>query len=300
MIFLQVILPLFALIGTGYVLGRFRGTDPGPLSDVCLYILLPVLLFTSLVRYPLSGLATVQLLAWYTGLVLVLWGGVYLIARLAGWDQPTRSAITLSLTNLNMGSYGLPIVLFALGDQVLSGFMLLFVYTNITASSFGVYIAAGGRQRPFQALISVFRLPLIYATLLALLVNGLDLALPSRLLHMGELIGKAGPTVALVVLGIQFFSIRLRGNSARQLYGAIAAKFLLVPALGIALTFLIGARGVTRDILLISACLPTAINALLLTVRFDARPNLLGGVILGTTLLSPLTISAVLLWLGAG
>jgi predicted permease len=47
------------------------------------------------------------------------------------------------------------------------------------------------------------------------------------------------------------------------------------------------------------ACLPTAINALLLAVRFDARPDLVGNLCLVTSLLSPLSMLVVLAWRGA-
>ena len=87
-------------------------------------------------------------------------------------------------------------------------------------------------------------------------------------------------------------------DDARLIAGGIAAKLLLGPALGIGLALLLGAEGLTRSILFLYACMPTAINGLLLAVRFRARPNLLGGILTGVTLLSPLTVTAVLYWLG--
>ena len=45
--------------------------------------------------------------------------------------------------------------------------------------------------------------------------------------------------------------------------------------------------GAVRDVLLLCSCLPTAINALILTVRFDARPDLLGGILIARLCGSP-------------
>jgi hypothetical protein len=300
MIFLlDVIGPLFTLIGCGYFLGRRRKIDTEPLADVAIYICLPFLLFSTLVRHPITGLAAAQIFAWQGGMYLFSVPAIWLIARLVGWDQATRSAVTLSLPTVNVASYGVPVVLFALGDEALSIVMLLFVYGNVFASSLGVYIAAGGRQSPLQALTSVFKLPLLYTAALALAVNALAIPIPASVLDTANLIGKAGPILAIILLGIQVSRIQLKGGDSLALYGGIGAKILLGPLLGISLTWALGATGPARDVLLICSCLPTAINALILTVRFDARPDLLGGILIGSTLWSPFALTAVLHYIGA-
>ena len=295
---LDVIGPLFTLIGCGFFLGRRRKIDPEPLADVAMYVCLPFLLFSTLVRHPVTGLAAAQVFAWQAGMYLISIPVIQLVARLAGWDKPTRSAVTLSLPTVNVASYGVPVVLFALGDEALAIIMLLFVYGNVFTSSLGVYIAAGGRHSPLQSFMSIFKLPLIYTAALAIGVNILAIPIPDSMLDTASLIGKAGPILAIILLGIQASRIELRGKSSAALYGGIGAKILLGPTIGIGLTLAIGAQGAIRDVLLICSCLPTAINALILTVRFDARPDLLGGILIGSTLWSPLGLSAVLYWIG--
>ena len=193
MVLLQVVLPLLVLIGLGFLLGRLRGSDPHPLSDVTLYILLPILLFTSLVRHLPSGLQSLQLFAWYFGLGFLLWLAVSLIAYLAAWERTTRSAVLLGLTGFNMASYGLPVALFALGEPSLSLIMILVVAGNVFMGTFGVYIAASGQQTPGHAFASVFKMPLIHAVWLALLVHALDLTLPPHLLSLADMVGRAAP-----------------------------------------------------------------------------------------------------------
>lgn len=287
MLLIEVIAPLFLLIGCGYLLGRRRSIDPAPLADVALYICLPFLMFSALVRHPVTGVAATQAFAWQVGMYGVSIPAIALVARLAGWDKPTRSAVTLSLPTVNIASYGVPVVLFAYGDEALAIVMLLFVYGNVMAASLGTYIAAGGRQSPGQAFKSIFRLPLIYTAALALAVNVLAVPIPASMLDAAELIGRAGPILAIILLGVQVARIPLSGRRSTALYGGIGAKVLLGPAIGIGLTLLIGAQGAVRDVLLMCSCLPTAINALILTVRFDARPDLLGGILIGSTLWSP-------------
>jgi hypothetical protein len=297
MIFLQAILPLFTLVGTGYLLGRFRKTDPRPLSDVCLYVFIPVLLFASLVRYPLSGSASARIVVWFLSLIVISWIGVTLVGKMLGWDRPSRSAVILSLFSLNSASYGLPVVLFAFGETTLAPASLLVAMNNISGSSVGVYIAAGGKQSPWEAFQSIFKLPLIYGVIFGLGFSWLDVQLPERLLDFLLQIGKAGPIAAMVVLGIQFSRLSLRGTGSGPLYGGIASKLLLGPVFGVMLAILLGAEGVVRDTLFVYACMPTAISVLLLSMRYDTRPDLVGGIIFGSTVLSPLTVLAMLFYL---
>jgi predicted permease len=134
--------------------------------------------------------------------------------------------------------------------------------------------------------------------ILAVISIYLDLKPSAEFLDLLILIGKAGPQVALIVLGIQISGLKLRGQGSRELYGGIAAKLLLAPLIGCGLTFLIGAEGVIRDTLLLYSCLPTAISMLLLSVRLDARPDLVGGIIFVSTMVSPIPIALLLLFLG--
>ena len=120
MLLLDVIGPIFALVGCGYLLGRRRKIDTEPLADVAIYICLPFLLFSALVRHPITGLAAAQIFGWQAGMYLCSVPTIWLVAHIAGWDQPTRSAVALSLPTINVASYGVPVVLFALGDEALT------------------------------------------------------------------------------------------------------------------------------------------------------------------------------------
>jgi len=224
---LDVIAPIFLLIGCGYLLGRRRSVDPAPLADVAIYICLPFLMFAALVRHPVTGTAAAQTFAWQVGMYVVSMPVIALVAHLAGWDKPTRSAVTLSLPTVNIASYGVPVVLFAFGDEALAIVMLLFVYGNVTAASLGTYIAAGGRQSPLQAFKSIFRLPLIYTAVLALAVNALAVPIPVSILDAADLIGKAGPILAIILLGVQVSHIPTRGRNLLRVHGDLLAAHAL-------------------------------------------------------------------------
>ena len=294
----EAILPVFALVGVGGALGHWRRTDPAPLVDVCLYLLMPLLMFTALVRDPLSAPEAARYVGWYLAYTAAAWLTGTLLARLAGWDRPSQASVCLALMGINVGSYGVPVVLFAIGESALSGSMVLLACSNATAGSIGVYVAAAGRATPRQAFYSVFRLPLVYAVGLALVCTGFDLRVPAAPLELAYAVGMCGPMLSLVVLGLQLARVDWGGTGGGQLLPTVGVKLVLAPVLGILLALALADDPEVLRLLALMACLPTAINGLLLSVRFDARPDLLGAVIFITTLASPLAMLFVLAWLG--
>ncbi len=293
----SVILPLLALVATGWLLGRWRRADPSGVVDVVLYLFMPLLMFTSLVRDPVTWGQAALHLGWYTCYVTLMWTLASISGRLLQWPRPQRAALGLILTGINVGSYGVPVVLFVVGEQTLSGAMLLLVASNAAAGTLGVYLAAGGRLRPLQAAGSIFRLPLVYAVIGALAVQLMGVQIPSGLLNSAFRIGMVGPTLALVALGMQLS--RVDWSAVGRQVGAVAISKLTVGSvLGVLLAVAIGARGDQLATLVIMGCLPCTINSVLLSVRFESRPDFVGGACLLTTLLSPVALLLALTWLG--
>lgn len=292
-----VILPLLALVAIGWLLGRWRHADPAGVADVILYLFMPLLMFASLVRDPLTWGQTGRYLGWYLGYVLIMWGVAVVAGRLLRWPQPLRAALGLVLTGINIGSYGVPVVLSVVGKQALSGAMLLLVASNATAGSLGVYLAAGGRLRPTQAAKTIFRLPLIYAVVGAVGVQISGLHIPSNWLESAYRIGMTGPTLALVVLGLQLSRVDWSGMGT-QIGFVVLAKLAIGSCVGLVLAVGLGAQGDDLAALAVMGCLPCTINSVLLSLRFDTRPDFVGGACLLTTLMSPVALLVALNWLG--
>ena len=93
------------------------------------------------------------------------------MARLLRLQPPLSGAFLLVSVFSNCGNLGLPLSLFAFGQE---GLDLALVYTMISlllVNSVGVYVASRGRSGTREALLSVVRAPVVWAALLAVLVN---------------------------------------------------------------------------------------------------------------------------------
>lgn len=285
---LEVVIPVFIAIGIGYLVGKFRRIDPEPLAELVIYALSPCLIFYSLVSNPLSVTVSLRIVVFYFLLVLLLWAVATVFGIFLRLDKLSKSALKLSIVGMNTGSYGLPVILFAFGENALSPGVLVMICTSITSATLGVYFAAGGSSERLDALTSVFKIPLVYAVVAAFTVIWSGYELPETLLRATELIGKPALPVGLLILGIQFS--RMKISRDLEIAGvAIGAKLILAPVLALIILEALSVTGLEKKVLLIQAGMPTAIGSLTLSLRFGAKPELVSAAILGSTLLSLVT-----------
>jgi len=311
---LNTILPVFLVAGTGFVLSRLvfdRIPDPSAgsagggapavshavrraLHVLAFHVAGPLYVFDALRTSDTSidalGMPAVMALAMYGILTLVAFG----IAAIGRWDSGGRRAAVLALASKNCGNYGLPIVLFAFGDDGLvigTVFMITHVLVHMTL---GLSIASWSREHSLgKRLASALRFPYVYAIGLALLLRALAVPMPDSIGRAVALIGQMWMPLMLVLLGAELANVRL-AHVWRASSALAAVKLLLPPAVALGLSWLLGLDGITRSVLILQASMPTAVNGLLVARQFDARPDLVASTLMLSTLGSVLTISILL------
>ena len=116
MIFMvDVILPLFLMIAAGFLLGKFRKMDTRTIASLNMFVLLPCLIFSSMIK---KGTPSVLLIILFVVVVTFLLYAISLFTgRLFPFDKTERSAFHLSNCFLNAGNYGVPFCLLAFGEE---------------------------------------------------------------------------------------------------------------------------------------------------------------------------------------
>lgn len=126
-IFVDNIVPAFAVIGAGAVMDRGLHVDRKSMSRLAIYLLMPCFVFSSITQ---SVVAPAQFGVMLL-LVLVLTLAMCAIALLVGaalrWPARTIDALVLSAAFHNAGNLGLSIILFAFGQDGLELGTVFFV-----------------------------------------------------------------------------------------------------------------------------------------------------------------------------
>lgn len=290
-VFASTILPVFLIAGAGYVLARLMPLDGRTLGRVIFFLGSPSLVFRSLYNMDVSTAVLQQ------EMLLVL--GVYAMTGIAGWiasaDQtrPRRAALTISSAVSNNGNMGLPIALFALGD---AGLVMATVYYAISAlltNTLGILVASSGSAPLRQALGQSLRAPVLYATVLGILLNRLAVPVPESIYRAVDLMAGAAIPMMLVLLGIQL-SVTPFNRDQRVVWRSLVIRLGLSPLVALAICLLLGVGGLERQVMILQASMPTAVVATVLATEFAAAPRLVAAAVLASTLASMVTVSLVL------
>src|SRR5262245_31387653 len=206
----EVLLPIAVVAALGYLLRRGVELDVRSLSRMVIYLLMPCLIFNTLLRAEISGAETVRMIG-FMALFSLLMGGVALATGAAlRLERTDQSAFLLSTMFMNSGNYGLPLARFAFGEAGFQYAALFYLMQSMLIQTLAVFIAARGHASSKQALLNVLRLPLVYTIIGALVLRWLfglpGPATPPLLLAVEQgvqLIAAATLPLMLLMLGMQ-------------------------------------------------------------------------------------------------
>jgi predicted permease len=295
-IFFNNLFPIILIAAVGYAAAKWLHVRPGDVSSVVFYIFSPCLVFDLLVASDLQIAAVVEMLVFALIVCLGVGGLTWIVGRLFIRERKLLAAVVLSTTFMNAGALGMPLIEFTFGEETLAYAALFFVAMLILTYTLGVGIASLGSYDLKKTFLELARNPALYAVIGAFLFMGWGWELPAPLEKTISTLGSAAIPTMLVLLGIQLFHIKrtlhvgpLLFASGMRLGGGIAV--------GLLVSLLFGLDPAARQAGIIEAAMPTAIVATVLATEYDLKADLVTSIVFVTTLLSPVTLTPLLLLL---
>ena len=295
--FANNLLPILLISGAGFLLGKTLEIDSRSLGRVVFYIFSPILVFNLLTHTELRSIEILTTMG-YTFLLCFIIGLIaFLLGKLLRFERPVLMAIVLTSAFGNTGNYGLPLVSFAFGQNALAFAKLNFVTTSLLFNTAGVLIASLGHMDINTALTGLFKVPTVYAVILALLLNRFHLILPIPLARSIVLAANASIPVMIILLGLELSRIQW-SHSFRAVGLSAGLRLLAGPAVGFLLAFLFGMKGPVRQGNVTESAMPAAVTTIVLATEYGLDPSLVTAMVYLGTLLSPLTLTPLLVYLG--
>lgn len=284
-----ILLPVFCLAAVGYA-WRLRGWpfEREFVTRLIMNVSAPCLIVDSLasVDLPLREFMTMLLAS--VVLLAVVGAASFAALRLAGLS--VRSYLP-SIALGNTGNMGLPLCLFAFGEQGLA--LGIAVYVLNSVGQFTLTPLVQSRQPALSTLAST---PVVYGAIVGLTVLATDATLPAWLESTIGLLGDLLIPLMLIALGHTLGGLRVRrlpfalGLSAFRLALTLFATF--------AVSELFGLTGVARGVLVLQGVMPAAVFNYLFAARYGREPEDVAGIVLVSTLLTaallPLIVAYVL------
>jgi len=297
---LDIVAPVFLIVALGWSAARWRFVEPAGfrgLNAFTFSLAAPSLLFLGGTTGPGGGGAAA--LAFFLG-TAVLYLGTLLVARRA---MPLGRAGMLALDASfgNTVMMGIPLVTAAFGAEALAVLLaILALHSMLLLGTATVVaeLALHAEAPPLRALratvLGVARNPIVMAVLAALLWRLFGLPPPPGVVRRAlELLGAAGPPVALFCLGGSLAGFDARGMW-RETAVACMLKLLAMPVLVWGAARLLGLPPFETAVTVVTAALPTGANAYLLAQRYRIGVERSGATVLVGTVLSVATLSVLL------
>jgi predicted permease len=280
---LSPVIPVFLLIAAGFVFAHWKKISLAAVTEIVVYLGTPSLVFSSLASKPLFAGDIIELSAG----ILLIFVAVGLLIRLYFllWSFSSRG-FTLPTLFMNAGNMGIPLALFAFGQEGMQRATLLYVIITFLQYSLGIYILNGRGNWT-----EIFRLPLIYAAIAGISFNLAQIKIPELLLQPVIMLGQATIPIMLLSLGYRLHEVEslqlghALGGALLRIFGGFAAANIAV--------HLISAEGVNRQVLLLYGALPAAVVNFILTEKYRQDPGLAASIVVLSTFISVFTIPLV-------
>lgn len=298
--FVLIILPVFLIMGAGFLGQKLLKLEIKSISTMALYLMMPFLTFNTFYTNKIN-MDYAYMLLFNILLILVLVIVTVLVGRVIKADKSSMSAMLLGTAFPNMGNYGAPVILFAFGATAFNYAVITMVIQSLLISTIGIFIAAYGSEQSTSvksALLSVVKMPVLYGVLLGIVFQVMHITLPSTVIDGIELIGSASiPTITLL-LGMQLAQIKSQPFELKYVSSITIIRMLVSPIVMALLVSFMPVSPIIQNVFIVLAAMPIAANTTLLAVQFNTRPNLVSYITLVTTLVSVLSVPVTLYFLG--
>jgi hypothetical protein len=293
LVFQTSILPIFIIVGLAVIYHRIVRPDISQLTNLALYAIAPLFVFDALYKHKIVLTVLYKPLLFMIFLTFSLMAIAYVVAKIVKASDDERTSFVLACSMINVGNFGLPLIYFAFGEQAQVYSVVYFTAFNIPLCTIAIYISS--REKSLRhILIDVIKIPMFHALVIALLMSGMSIPIPDFLSKSIGLISQAAIPLFIFVLGLQLASIKLKSGFVKIVLLAVCIRLIVSPALAYPFLELIGISGLERKIALVQTSAPAALLPLMYAIRFNRSPDLLAAIIVTTTLLSGVSLTALI------
>jgi malonate transporter len=277
---IETVLFVFGLVALGYLAGLtgYLKVEVGDaLSQFAVGVALPLLLFRTMVGADFHGSAPWSLwIAYFSAVALAWTAGHLATTRIFGRDSQAGVVGGVATAFSNLLLLGVPFMQGVFGREgfeVLSLIIAVHLPVMMMASIilFDIFGREGGATGPLEVIRRFFRRvaknPLIVGILMGLAWRMTGMPLPSLAARLVDaLAGIAGP-LALFAMGLGLRKFGISGNVAPALVLS-ALKLLLMPAVALGASLLLGLPPLPAKVVVAAAALPSGVNSYLIATQF--------------------------------
>jgi predicted permease len=292
----DIILPVLLITVAGILYANYRGAvvreEMGHVNKICIDIFAPALVFTALSSKEFDLLHNIPLV--WAGLGIALGSALlaWPIAKWLGYD--VRSFVPPMMYN-NCMNMGLPLALFAFGQQGLSPAVTLFVACTVVYFTLGMKILASNGKSAKKSVLYVFWTPMMGAIVLGIVFSLMRFDVPHVLFVSLKMLGEACIPIMLFSLGVRLYGV----NVQHWKIGVVGA--VVCPVVGLIMAFILEhvleMTPLQRSQMYLFSVLPPAVFCFMAAEQYQQEPDKVAAIVLVGNI-AALIFVPVGLWIG--
>ena len=302
---LNLTIPMFSLIGIGYLLKRVHfmsENDGAVLSKFAFYILLPPLMFTSILSGDASKSLNINFILSYEIITISIFVLTYLLGLLFKLKTMEKAIFGLNAAYPNYGYIGVPLCILAFGtNAAIPLALILLADTFVLLTTLIFYKLTENRKTSPQELSKeiVQRFiynPLMMSVFVAFTFSIADIKIVTAIDRTLSIVAASATAVALIALGVSL-NVSSVKNQKSVLFYITIIKLIVHPILiFIVFQFQTGIDPIWVKTAIVCASLPVAANVFVLANYYKNFESESAAAITITTIVSSITVTIVLLY----
>ena len=284
----SIIFPVVAIVLVGYFYATKFQPNMETANTINMNIFLPALMFSVLSKESFQ-IQNYQLLA-ISGVIVILGSGILAWVVAKALNINIKTFVPPMMFN-NTGNIGLPLAVLAFGEIALGAAVVLFAIEMLLHFTFGAYILSKNAN-----FISIFRSPILIATLAGLSINIIDFELWLPFTQMINLLGQAAIPLLLFTLGTRLIGI----NFGDWKLGVLGSFLCPVVGLIVALAVIqfIELEHLHYQQLILFSVLPPAVLNHMMAEKYQQQPETVASIVMigniGSLIVLPIALYYVL------
>ncbi|MCP4051391.1 MAG: AEC family transporter [bacterium] len=295
----NIVSPVFIMILSGFMLKKaglindnFSSTGSKLVFNVCL----PVLLFMKMLNVDIKNIINIKQILFCAAGTVLFFIFIWIIATALIKDSRDQGVFIQGSFRGNYAIIGIPLVVNTFGDAGLVNAVILLslvIPLNNILAVLALTLPSGKEQR-----ISMFRLakniiknPLIIAIIISILSSYLQITVAPVILKTGNYLAQITIPLALISIGgtLHFDTIC---KGLKTTLSSALIKLIIMPLILTFLACLMGFRKTDLASIYFLFSAPTAIASFVMADAMGSNSQLAGTIVVVTTALSAITISA--------
>ncbi len=221
----------------------------------------------------------------YLAIILVLLVPTIVLGKMIFSDPKERAIFSIAGFVGNTGNIGIPLGIALFGEASVIYTTLINIANVFVVYIIGVYIYSRGSFSIKDSLFNIVKIPIIPASVVAILINIYDIPLSSQIEEFFKMGAYAGIVLQLFLLGTFLQGIRIKELHPKLFIGTISQKFIIVPLATAVILSFTNLPLFVQGVIFMEMMVPLAVANINLASLYNCKPKDVTSLILLSTLL---------------